>query len=467
MKVKQIAALFLCLVLLLAGGEVILSAFALRANAADTYSSPLQDLGQTENFNTADYPENPTDYSLQVIALAESTDGELYVYVYQPSKSKVTVDSIFLSTAYRTKKDFKEYGLSLVSSTGVFYKYRVEDIEILNVNVRYYEISDIHRKWDAAYDEEPGAGNSASTVTYPVGKQYSFTTDSTGKVTTAVHDIEYVQILNKFVGFVRYDNHTFNWFMQHDDCDAHFVAFSTDKKMDKLLEADLYYVEQKYSLKTVYGSINETYGEKEDKYVYIDYLQKGYTVTGGTFTKNEATWNRIQKTSDFLAQDFDVGVFAFSGFDGKSGIAFTEEAYDALSKTEWVMSFVETPNTMESGYETFTKTYSIVGDVKIMRLKFETDGVIYDLGVVDNKQTGSLTPAGSVGGDDLLTMIFALLLLVVVLILVWPFVSPLFILFLQFIGTGAKFLLSYFVKFLWWLLGLPFRLLSSLLGGRK
>ena len=467
MKVKRIAALFLCLVLLLAGGEVILSAFALRANAADTYSSPLQDLGQTENFNAADYPENPTDYSLQVIALAESTDGELYVYVYQPSKSKVTVDSIFLSTAYRTKKDFKEYDLFLVASSGVFYKYRVVDIEILAANVRYYEISDIHRKWDAAYDEAPGAGNTASTVTYPVGKQYTLTTDSTGKVATAVHDIEYVQILNKFVGFARYENKTFNWFMQHDDCDAHFVAFSTDKKIDKLLEADLYYVEQRYSLKTFYGSINETYGEKEEKYVYIDYLQKGYTAIGDGYKKSEAVWGRIQKTSDFLAQDFDVGLFAFSGFDGKSGTAFTEEAYDALSKTEWVMSFVETPNTMKTGYESFSKSYSIVGDVKIMRLKFETDGVIYDLGVVDNKQSGSLEPSMTVRGDDLLTMILSLLVLVVLLILVWPFVSPLFILFLQFIGTGAKFLLSYFVKFLWWLLGLPFRLLSSLLGGRK
>ncbi len=34
----------------------------------------------------------------------------------------------------------------------------------------------------------------------------------------------------------------------------------------------------------------------------------------------------------------------------------------------------------------------MVGDVTILRLKFETDGVVYNLGVIDNKQTGSNDP---------------------------------------------------------------------------
>ena len=35
-----------------------------------------------------------------------------------------------------------------------------------------------------------------------------------------------------------------------------------------------------------------------------------------------------------------------------------------------------------------------MSDVTILRLKFETDGVVYNLGVVDNKQTSSVIPDG-------------------------------------------------------------------------
>ena len=37
----------------------------------------------------------------------------------------------------------------------------------------------------------------------------------------------------------------------------------------------------------------------------------------------------------------------------------------------------------------------MVGNVTILRLKFETDGITYNLGVIDNKQTGSTEPSNS------------------------------------------------------------------------
>ena len=50
-----------------------------------TYTNVLEDLRKDSSFDTGNYPANTTDYTLQVIQLAESADRELFVYVYQPS----------------------------------------------------------------------------------------------------------------------------------------------------------------------------------------------------------------------------------------------------------------------------------------------------------------------------------------------------------------------------------------------
>ena len=49
------------------------------------YSDVLTDLRKDSSFQTSNYPQKATDYSLQIIQLAESVNRELFVYVYQPS----------------------------------------------------------------------------------------------------------------------------------------------------------------------------------------------------------------------------------------------------------------------------------------------------------------------------------------------------------------------------------------------
>ena len=46
-------------------------------------------------------------------------------------------------------------------------------------------------------------------------------------------DIETITITDKFVGFVRYKD---GFKLYVGACDSHFVAFNTDKPIDKLLE---------------------------------------------------------------------------------------------------------------------------------------------------------------------------------------------------------------------------------------
>ena len=45
-----------------------------------------------------------------------------------------------------------------------------------------------------------------------------------------------------------------------------------------------------------------------------------------------------------------------------------------------------------------TANSTLVGDVTILRLKFVTDGITYNLGVIDNKQTGGRDPSNKPGG---------------------------------------------------------------------
>ena len=55
---------------------------------------------------------------------------------------------------------------------------------------------------------------------------------------------------------------------------------------------------------------------------------------------------------------------------------------------------------MQSGGTTgaTTANSTLVGDVTILRLKFLTDGITYNLGVIDNKQAGGREPSNEPGG---------------------------------------------------------------------
>ena len=53
---------------------------AFAEEASNVYSTVIDDLTKDENFNVADYPSNASDYSLQVITIAESSNKELFVY---------------------------------------------------------------------------------------------------------------------------------------------------------------------------------------------------------------------------------------------------------------------------------------------------------------------------------------------------------------------------------------------------
>ena len=265
--------------------------------AESGYSGVLDDLQKDDSFDESHYPAIADDYSLKIIQIAESVDGELFLYVYQPSgqAKNLIASSINISTTINDEISYRNYKVRLLNSSGVFYKYIVQDFAVLSEPARYYAISSIYRPFDESIDEQADDGNTITEVNYPVNKQYCFS-EIHGKPYCNVVDIETITITDKFVGFVRYQD---GFKLYVGACDSHFVAFNTDKPIDKLLEADVYYTKQDYSYSFAVGAgEHETFGEKSDEYAYLKYTEKVEHTGDGLFA-GTYKWDRIETVEQF------------------------------------------------------------------------------------------------------------------------------------------------------------------------
>ena len=382
-----------------------------------TASGVLEDLSKDDSFNAANYPSAAKNYSLQIIQLAESADKELFVYVYQPSGDKVKASSINISTTINDDISFFNYSLELLNYNNTLFKYKVTGFEVKKDPVRYYAISSIYRPFDVSLGDKKSGNNTINEVNYAVNRQYCFG-EINGKPYVSCVDIETIVVTDKFVGFVRYKD---GFKLYVGACDSHFVAFNTDKPIDKLLEADVYYTSQSYSWLFALGvGQNETFGEKKDNYAYLKYTDK-VEHTGDGFFAGTYKWDRIQTVDDFINGENREDVYHGAVLDVKVSSKLTDEALNELKDKKWVLRFVETSYTLSSGANGSTSTKStLIGNVTILRLKFETDGITYNLGVIDNKQTGSTEPSNSTDikvepnatGKGILYLILFVLLLV-------------------------------------------------------
>ena len=415
-----------------------------------TYSGVMEDLKKDTSFNPGNYPTKADDYSLQIIQLAESSDKELFVYVYQPSgKAKnFKASSINISTTINDSISYLNYKLELLNSNGVFYKYKVSGLTVKDESVRYYAISSIYRPFDESIDKQASGGNTVTEVNYAVNKQYCFG-EINGKPYVNCVDIETIVVTDKFVGFVRYPD---GFKLYVGACDSHFVAFNTNKPMDKLLEADVYYTTQEYSSSwAAFVGENETFGNKADKYAYLKYTDK-VEHTGGGWFAGTYKWDRIQTVDDFIKNEDREQIFSGAVIDVKISSKLTDAALNELKGKKWVLRFTETDYTLWSGQGTYGTFSTIVGDVTILRLKFETDGITYNLGVIDNKQTGGKEPSNETDIDISLNkrgkMILYLLMLILLIILLAP-------------------ILPYIIRLVVWIITLPFKGISAAVKSAK
>lgn len=474
-KKRKITMLFLAIALIFSCfltcfSPTIQYASASSIDVVGGYTDVMDDLKKDEYFDEMDYPTIEKDYSLNVIQIAESEDNELFVYVYQPcgEYKNLVATSLFLSTSAKGLT-YKNYYLTLLSNDGVFYKYRVDNFFVSNENLRHYEITSIYRAFDETIDESLSDDNEniINEVNYKVAKHWTF--DNTG--ITSCADVEMVTITEKYVGFVRYGYA--DGMNDSDLTDRHFVAFSTDRQIDKLLECDVYYKTQ--TRVTHWGNFNGfqtnnpksyDYGEiSGDKYATLTYTTKVQVGADndGWFVNNRHTytWDAIQKPSDFIASVETQTIYQGAIFNREYESKMTEEGLADIQGKQWVVSFLDTNWHYDyTGVHMTddTSTQTLVSNVSIIRLAFETDGQFYNLGVIDNKQSGDDNPDNVTTRTYELNDVFKIILAILLLIVLLVVLSPILPIIFSFIWTIIKFVFKAII----WVISLPFKLIKAI-----
>lgn len=444
--------------------------FTMPVSAAEsTYTSVLEDLQRDNSFDISKYPENEKDFSMSLIQLAESSDQELFVYVYQPAVSvkKLIATTIRMSTTEKTTH-WTDYKLRLVSLEGTLQKYVVCDFKVSISEIRYYDIVCFHRNWDSSIDPDPGNDNTTNEQVVEVSRRWVFYTED-GELKSDYEGTDVVTITDKLVGYVRYQTPN-NWLGRA--CDSFFVAFSTNYNIDSLRDVDIEWQYRTY-LKTTKkdtiginpggnmgteipgvseGNTTYSYGDwqKGSKTVY-SHIEKEIAV--GLLFKKIYKINEIETSSYFLSDKKNMGI--------------SQSVWNYIEKSQWVLNFFSADfrNWSDAIGVVSTADYESgmrVSSVTLLRLKFDVNGKGYNLGVVDNKQQGSDNPINSTkkkGWPWWVYLIIAILSMPVILFvfyilsLIMPFLKPV----VDFFVCVIKGIL----EGLWWLLTLPYQLIKK------
>ncbi|MGN0824557.1 MAG: hypothetical protein ACI4MB_05775 [Candidatus Coproplasma sp.] len=451
--IKRITYILIGFILILLGGQAHLPTYA----AVQNYSNVLTDLEKDESFNAGDYKSVADDYSLQVIQVAESTDGELFIYVYQPCQLTQYLVATSVNMALSESVDGTElYTLTLLNSSGVFCKYLVNGVTVAADETRYYNISSIFRAWIDGVDEPPADGQTINEVSFKVGKLFTAFSDN-GTVKYSCLGQEVVEITSKYCGFISYWEGTNPW--TEFKCDAHFIAFNTDKDIDRVKNADV-----EFYWKTIKEN-NNGYGKdtvifEGKKTVSLNDVEKAIVTHRGWFLGNVYSWKRIRTVEQFIKEENITD----------------KTVLDNLKDKAFVLNFFETEYSKTGPYSEllvghyYKSTYSRLYDETILRLEFEKDGKTYNLGCVDNKQTEPNAPINPNKSDlNFFTYIWNCLVKLFTgkADVVETFVAILVLFVVVALLPVLWFLIKYLFIGLWYVISAPFRLIAWLVNRRK
>lgn len=450
--IKTIAAYALAVFLLLCYGAFTPRAVAFAAVEETDGTDILSDLCADQNFSMSKYPISEKDYALKVVQLAESKQGELLLYIYNPSASvrRFTATSINMSLQERDDPaaTWDIYPLELLSRYDVFGKYRVKGFELKTDEIRYYNIASVFRPWVKGIDDEldKSTYNYIDEVSFRVAQFWTVYQDGdTVHYDNITSDV--IEITEKYLGHIHYTKDimpswaTLGFASADDGWDCWYVAFDTDKPIEKLLEADLTYDLWGWAV-TMGVPMPASYSyNRKATITYTD--KKSVEAVGAFKSRHNYEFDRIQSVDDFKKEVTDT------------------DALRSLVGKKWILRFAETTaggynvGNVITGQVPLAGVKYTVNKVSVLRLEFETDGEPYNLGVVDNKQSASVfqPPSNSKGGcagfSDwwilwLVVGILALCILMPILSLIFPVV-----------GTV--------LKAVWLVITAPFRGLAALL----
>lgn len=418
------------------------------ADEESSYSTVLEDLEKTDNFSFDSFGQggelsgSAGNYSLDVFHIAEGENGKLVVYVYQPGSDRPDIRAGYINMSLQhyenTSPEYKRYSLTYIDSYKTLQKYVVDDFNVSDSSVRYYNIASVYRKNYPELDNTGGVNKA-----FPVGKCF-VAYDSNGETKYEAFKTEVVNISIKDCASIRYSVPGAALSVDYQDC--HYVAFSVENfDVTKLYDATINYSISHTKEIQPLGRIESTVPETITKDLFYDSKE----IVNGWFGQ-KYVWNQIMSVSEFKNHIIEN--------EGEH-IVYDE----ALDSSEFVLMYETTNYSFFTGLDgTTVYNYSQINDVSILRLRFATAEGTYNLGVVSDSVPDQ-GPKYEVGiGDqfesavegflnetekyfDFFYSILAVVVGVILVCIVIPYLKPLFAV----IGNGFS--------EIWKLITSPFR----------
>ncbi|MDE5563214.1 MAG: hypothetical protein K2J01_06710 [Clostridiales bacterium] len=469
MTKKQVKNSYLCvllmlllLVLMLVSGWFISPAFA----DTERYTGVLDDLHKDSTFSVDEWIDKSKHKVTEVMQIAISSDKELFIYVHQVGDIRDFTYVVMNIALFSTELDFKSYELEKVDWNGKFFKYKVIDFKVADSDIQKYCIS----RLDYPVDSKP---NGSQVVTYDsvsIGQIWTVT-QINDKYEYSYTYFDTIVVMDKFVGFDYSTVLPIGWAGYKSQTNTFYIAFDTDIKMSNLLEAQIEY-KQSYIDGSNVSGVKNVVVQCDNEISYSRDVYKHWLVDWPAGTEFKS-YKAISTPAEFSK---NFGITVPKKENGKD--------------YEWVVVFYN--ETKTSGYPGNIKMWTLKPlDTTILRLKFEKDGVTYNLGTIDNRVSAIIPKpepwksisfwqyiwncivklfngtANFVETVVAVAAIFVAVALLPILLFVFSLLSPSFGAIMKSILKSIGKALSWLLKGLWWLITAPFRLIVHLIAGGK
>ena len=355
------------------------------------YTDVMTDLKKDSSFDVNDYEVNPDDYSLKIIQIAESNNRELFIYVFHPSFKTKDLKATTLKMDFSNEDDFtfnpKLYNLELLSSSGLFEKYKVLDFNCNYAIERYYSLIEISREKSIELDTLLDL--SVSEISYPINQKWQVLPQE-DKLLYNLSEIKTLEleIIESGNVYISADGFSLNNLLYAKDTDSWFVCFySKNFAISQILNATL-----EFEYRTI-EYIDDPFNVV-DKNEISDWFSKTVDLSSNDTAKlvgkgwfsRTFEWNRICLSDDYLYQM------------EKQGMVFDSETRAKLDNVgQYLFAFWETEHFTSKVNMVEAYGYFEIRNLSILRIEFiDQNCKTYNLGVVVNKININNDPVGIV-----------------------------------------------------------------------
>lgn len=438
--------------------------------------------------NAYPYVEN-SNQEVSTLLFLEN-DAEYYIYFYLPTgivqydfltiQLGICVSDSFDDLNSDSNLEVNNYTLEYVDTTnnGCVAKYTILDMEdtLHTYDHRRYSIRQVYMKYDNILHPTSTAKVSYFPYWQTLGDEYYYYQDLNGQTAYQYKKAEFVSLTYKEVWsyYFRETNNLQNLFGINKGTEHYFYGFTPDREIDTLKEVELIYNKQSLAGRRVTYNVpffitsednffNAEFGPVEKENVII---LEGESVSQEDndgvfrlfFKRDIIKWNRISTYEELIQnEDKQFANFIKKNFLGAEYVVnfasydyrITETSY-LFDEDEWndngklFKQYLEDNNatSVATGgyrYHIFKGTY--ISEVQMIRMRYETNGIEYNIQVITDPINSSGTGITE-GSVPLWMIIVGIVLILFVLSLVIRILSPIF----KMIGSFFKFIFSGFKR---------------------